>query len=161
MMLTSLNVVSPSTSMNVVRIDTAGDEQREQREERREHEEQHEESTGRAEQRLDQDARLLLVAACGRAGRTTSGRSRSLRPPPPSSSAGSSCVSMYGPELHRQRRLDQGVRRAAVVGDEARIAGAREVDDPQRHVRHGGHRGREDPRDGVLVLLRPSRPRAR
>ena len=120
-----------------------GDEQRQQGEERREHEQQHEQGAQRRRAASRPARRCHRCRRPRRAGRTTV---RPLSKPAAAAalcSAGSSWLSMRRPDSRGDRRLDQRVRRPAVVGDEALVAGAREVDDAQLHVRNGRDGGGE------------------
>ena len=153
MMLTSVNVVSPSTSMNVVRIDTAAMSSGSSARNDANTKSSTSSAPAAAEQRLDQNARALLVAARGEQG---VGRQPASKP--------SACGRLVergvelgldvGTEDCRERRLDQGVRRAPVIGHEAGIARAGEVDDPQLSASGTAATAvREDAGDGLLGLL--------
>ena len=158
MMLTSLNVVSPSTSMNVVRMDTAA-------------------MSSGSSARNDANTKSSTRSAPAAPSRVSIRTLASSWSPPAASRAyevrplskpcgcgrlvegGVELRLDVGPELHRDRSLDQGVRRAAVVGDEARISRAREVHDSQLHVGHRRHGGRDDTarqRPGSPATVSPS-----
>ena len=107
-----------------------GDDQRQQRQERGEDEEQDDQCTRRTEQGLGQHARPRGV---------TAGRQHAVGRQPAGEAGRRGRLVQSGRHLHvearaegrRQRRLDQRVRRPAVVGQESLVPRAREVDQPR------------------------------
>ena len=127
-----------------------GDEQGQQGQEGREDEQEDEQGTGGADEYLDQNAGAVLFATCC--------EQRVRGQPALEPLCGGGCFQRrvelrldVRAELHRHRRLDQGIRRATVIRHEARIPGAGEVDDPKLQVWNGRRGGREDPADRLAV----------
>ena len=118
MMLTSVNVGECQDEHEGGQDRDAGDEQRQQGQERRVHEEQHQQCRRASQQGLDQDARAFLLTSRGQqaVGGQAAFEACCL------GGLGQCGVELgldLGAEGHRDRSLDQGVRRAPVVGHEA------------------------------------------
>ena len=130
--LTSVNVVSPSTSRKVVRIDTAAISSGTKREERREHEQQHERARPAAPSSVSTSTLGPLGVTAG--GQQAVRRQRRARSP-------AACGRLV--ERRVELRLDARAEATAAAGPgsartcvrpssvtKRRVAGAGEVDDP-------------------------------